>query len=289
MKSRLSKVLPYVSFVTMIAALYAAFLYAPTERTMGDLQRIFYFHVSAWWIAFLAFGVVFRCQRGISPDTESTLRRRSPRFCGSRRRVLHDRSSYGTDMGETCVGHLLDLGCQTDNSFGLVAPLRGLCHAAWVHSKPIKKGEPRCRRRNRWRCRYSHRHFFYSLVADAASSTGDHGRFRFRTPSPHVAGSHRLYAGLFFPLHSAVSKENCIRGDATGDRCTLEQVGDRVNYLVAACIAMWAILSLYLFSMSSRLRRLEREIKIQKQVIQSRESSKPDNSVSIKTSPSPQA
>ena len=59
MKSRLSKVLPYVSFVTMIAALYAAFLYAPTERTMGDLQRIFYFHVSAWWIAFLAFGVVF--------------------------------------------------------------------------------------------------------------------------------------------------------------------------------------------------------------------------------------
>jgi heme exporter protein C len=26
---------------------------------MGDVQRIFYFHVASWWIAFLAFGVVF--------------------------------------------------------------------------------------------------------------------------------------------------------------------------------------------------------------------------------------
>lgn len=43
----------------MWAALYAVFLYAPTERTMGDVQRIFYFHVASWWVAFLAFAVVF--------------------------------------------------------------------------------------------------------------------------------------------------------------------------------------------------------------------------------------
>lgn len=43
----------------MVAALYAAFLYAPTEATMGDVQRIFYFHVPAAWTAFLAFFVVF--------------------------------------------------------------------------------------------------------------------------------------------------------------------------------------------------------------------------------------
>jgi heme exporter protein C len=43
----------------MVIALYMAFLYAPTEATMGDVQRIFYFHVPSAWIAFLAFGVVF--------------------------------------------------------------------------------------------------------------------------------------------------------------------------------------------------------------------------------------
>lgn len=40
-------------------ALYAAFLYAPTEQVMGDVQRIFYFHVGSAWNAFLAFFVVF--------------------------------------------------------------------------------------------------------------------------------------------------------------------------------------------------------------------------------------
>jgi len=44
---------------TIAVALYAAFLYAPTERTMGDIQRIFYFHVASAWIGFLAFFVVF--------------------------------------------------------------------------------------------------------------------------------------------------------------------------------------------------------------------------------------
>ena len=43
----------------MLIALFMAFLYAPTEATMGDVQRIFYFHVPSAWIAFLAFGVVF--------------------------------------------------------------------------------------------------------------------------------------------------------------------------------------------------------------------------------------
>ena len=42
----------------MAAALWAVFFFAPTERTMGDLQRIFYFHVAAWWLAFGAFFVV---------------------------------------------------------------------------------------------------------------------------------------------------------------------------------------------------------------------------------------
>ena len=42
----------------MAVALWAVFFFAPTERTMGDLQRIFYFHVASWWIAFGSFFVV---------------------------------------------------------------------------------------------------------------------------------------------------------------------------------------------------------------------------------------
>ncbi len=46
--------------LTMIAvALYMALFYAPREVTMGDAQRIFYFHVPSAWIGFLAFFVVF--------------------------------------------------------------------------------------------------------------------------------------------------------------------------------------------------------------------------------------
>lgn len=42
----------------MLATLYAALLYAPPERFMGDVQRIFYFHVGLAWNGFLAFAVV---------------------------------------------------------------------------------------------------------------------------------------------------------------------------------------------------------------------------------------
>ena len=38
---------------------YAALFLAPTERTMGLVQRIFYFHVPSAWTAFVAFFVAF--------------------------------------------------------------------------------------------------------------------------------------------------------------------------------------------------------------------------------------
>ena len=43
----------------MLAGLYMALLYAPTEQTMGDVQRIFYFHVPSAWMSFFAFFLVF--------------------------------------------------------------------------------------------------------------------------------------------------------------------------------------------------------------------------------------
>ena len=47
------------SLVGMLTALWAVFVYAPTEATMGIVQRIFYFHVSAALMGFFAFFVVF--------------------------------------------------------------------------------------------------------------------------------------------------------------------------------------------------------------------------------------
>jgi heme exporter protein C len=40
-------------------ALYEALVAAPTERTMGDVQRIFYYHVPSAWTAFLLFLINF--------------------------------------------------------------------------------------------------------------------------------------------------------------------------------------------------------------------------------------
>ena len=48
-----------LSAFSMALALGAVFLYAPRETTMGDVQRIFYFHVSLAWVGFFAFFVTF--------------------------------------------------------------------------------------------------------------------------------------------------------------------------------------------------------------------------------------
>lgn len=47
------------SGVAVIVALGMVFLYAPREVTMGEVQRIFYFHVASAWIGFFAFFVTF--------------------------------------------------------------------------------------------------------------------------------------------------------------------------------------------------------------------------------------
>ncbi len=46
---------------TVLTAMIAVFLYAPTEKTEGMVQRIMYFHIPSAWIAFFAFFVVFLC------------------------------------------------------------------------------------------------------------------------------------------------------------------------------------------------------------------------------------
>jgi heme exporter protein C len=57
--SKTIKFLMCLTFIGMIVSLYMTFIYAPTERMMGHIQRIFYFHMGAVWVATIAFTVVF--------------------------------------------------------------------------------------------------------------------------------------------------------------------------------------------------------------------------------------
>jgi heme exporter protein C len=58
-QDRLGIALAGLSAVVLFVALGMVFLYAPREATMGDVQRIFYFHVASAWVGFFAFFVTF--------------------------------------------------------------------------------------------------------------------------------------------------------------------------------------------------------------------------------------
>ena len=47
--------------VGMVIAIGATFFYAPIEVTMGNVQRLFYFHVGAAWVGAVVFGVALLC------------------------------------------------------------------------------------------------------------------------------------------------------------------------------------------------------------------------------------
>jgi len=49
------KALNAVTGVLFVVALYLVLFYAPREAVMGEVQRVFYFHVAAGWVGALAF------------------------------------------------------------------------------------------------------------------------------------------------------------------------------------------------------------------------------------------
>jgi heme exporter protein C len=58
----MKKAFPIFGLLTLVLlsfALYEALVAAPTEQTMGDVQRIFYYHVPSAWTAFLLFLINF--------------------------------------------------------------------------------------------------------------------------------------------------------------------------------------------------------------------------------------
>lgn len=60
-KPKLLTVLDVVSVTMLVVATAAVFFYAPLERVMGWVQKVFYFHVSAGWVGMLSFLVAAVC------------------------------------------------------------------------------------------------------------------------------------------------------------------------------------------------------------------------------------
>ena len=48
-----------ISAVLVLNGIFLAMIWVPPHETMGDVQRIFYFHVASAWIAYVAFIVTF--------------------------------------------------------------------------------------------------------------------------------------------------------------------------------------------------------------------------------------
>jgi heme exporter protein C len=49
------KILDIVTIISVLGATAMVFLYAPVERVMGAVQKVFYFHVAAGWVGMLSF------------------------------------------------------------------------------------------------------------------------------------------------------------------------------------------------------------------------------------------
>jgi len=59
LKTNIASLILGIAVISILISIYLALVYTPSHETMGDVQRIFYFHVASAWISYLAFGVTF--------------------------------------------------------------------------------------------------------------------------------------------------------------------------------------------------------------------------------------
>lgn len=60
-KHTIGRILGAASLLAFLAGLWMVFSYAPREAEMGEIQRIFYYHVASAWVGFFGFFVTFAC------------------------------------------------------------------------------------------------------------------------------------------------------------------------------------------------------------------------------------
>ena len=81
-KPRLLKVLDIISIIFFFLALLMVFFYAPLEKVMGAVQKVFYFHVSAGWVGMISFmvaaiaGIIYLVKRILNGIWSATPRLR---------------------------------------------------------------------------------------------------------------------------------------------------------------------------------------------------------------------
>ncbi len=74
-KPKLLTVLDVAAIVSFLAATALVFFYAPLERVMGAVQKVFYFHVAAGWVGMLSFlvaavvGVIYLIRKDLKWDS----------------------------------------------------------------------------------------------------------------------------------------------------------------------------------------------------------------------------
>lgn len=56
-KPRFLSILDSITAILFVVAVGMVFFYAPTEAVMGDVQKVFYFHVATAWVGMLGFMV----------------------------------------------------------------------------------------------------------------------------------------------------------------------------------------------------------------------------------------
>jgi heme exporter protein C len=68
------RIFAVITFLLLSYALYQGMWVAPREQTMGEIQRIFYYHVPSAWISFLCFlanfvaSILYLTQRNLKAD-----------------------------------------------------------------------------------------------------------------------------------------------------------------------------------------------------------------------------
>lgn len=73
-KPKLLSVFEILSVLALLAGSWMVFFYAPLERVMGAVQKVFYFHVAAGWVGMISFfvaavaGILFLIRKETSYD-----------------------------------------------------------------------------------------------------------------------------------------------------------------------------------------------------------------------------
>jgi heme exporter protein C len=68
-------ILDVVSIIVLAIATYLALVFAPTEAVMGQVQRVFYFHIGTAWVGLLGFvlaavtGIIYLVTKNIKWDS----------------------------------------------------------------------------------------------------------------------------------------------------------------------------------------------------------------------------